>query len=158
VFPAPAPAPVSWARRRPGGGGGDRGVFSPTVWLALVTCLVYVNQVLFTVYVLRVHGGDPSFIARYLPAGWFDLASAHPVLRGLAEHFPAPGLLAPSVLRVQAFLELPFVMLAFATAVRWLIMPARRPCRVPSGTRVRRGTSRPSCGRRRRRGSRPYAG
>ncbi len=98
----------------------DRRVFSPAVWLALVICLIYVNQVLFTVYVLRVRGGDPSFIARYLPAGWFDMASAHPVLRGLAEHFPAPGLLAPSVLRIQAFLELPFVLLAFATVVRWL--------------------------------------
>ncbi|WP_432043859.1 hypothetical protein [Streptomyces cadmiisoli] len=98
----------------------DRRVSSPAVWLALVTGLVYVNQVLFTVYVLRVHGGDPSFIARYLPVGWFDLASAHPVLRDLAEHFPAPGLLAPSVLRIQAFLELPFVLLAFGTVVRWL--------------------------------------
>lgn len=32
----------------------------------------------FTVYVLRVHAGDPSFIGRYLPAGWFDMASAAP--------------------------------------------------------------------------------
>ncbi|MFF4826469.1 hypothetical protein ACFY20_26250 [Streptomyces sp. NPDC001312] len=38
----------------------------------------------------------------------------------MAELFPAPGLLAPSVLRVQAFLELPFVLMAFATVVRWL--------------------------------------
>jgi hypothetical protein len=93
---------------------------SPLVALALVTGLIYVNQALFTVYVLRVHEGDPSFIARYLPAGWFDLASANPVLRRLAESFPAPDLLAPCVLRVQAFLELPFVLLAFATVVRWL--------------------------------------
>jgi hypothetical protein len=86
----------------------------------LVTGLIYVNQVLFTVYVLRVHGGDPSFVARHLPAGWFDLASGSPVLLRLAGLFPAPELLAPSVLRVQAFLELPFVLLAFATVVRWL--------------------------------------
>ncbi|MFF3321500.1 hypothetical protein [Streptomyces sp. NPDC002889] len=92
----------------------------PAVLLVLVTGLIYVNQVLFTVYVLRVHDGDASFLARYLPAGWFDLATANPALRGLAEVFPAPGLLAPSVLRVQAFLELPFVLLAFATVVRWL--------------------------------------
>ncbi|MEU6063163.1 MULTISPECIES: hypothetical protein [Streptomyces] len=93
---------------------------SPFVAWTVVTGVVYVNQVLFTVYVLRVHGGDPSFISRYLPAGWFDLASANPVLRRLAFGFPAPSLLAPSVLRVQAFLELPFVLLAFATVVRWL--------------------------------------
>ncbi|MGC0377960.1 hypothetical protein RKD28_005476 [Streptomyces sp. SAI-229] len=105
------PAPVRAAGRR---------VLSPAVWLVLVTGPVHVNQVLFTVYVLRVHDGDPSFVARYLPAGWFDLASSTPALRTMAEHFPAPGLLAPSLLRVQAFLELPFVLLAFATVVRWL--------------------------------------
>ncbi|MFR9799087.1 hypothetical protein ACL02U_24820 [Streptomyces sp. MS06] len=88
--------------------------------LAVVTGVIYVNQVLFTVYVLRVHGGDPAFVARYLPAGWFDTATGEPVLRWLAEVWPAPALLAPSVLRVQAFLELPFVLLAFMTVVRWL--------------------------------------
>jgi hypothetical protein len=41
----------------------------------VVTGLLYLNQVLFTVYVLREHGGDPSFIARYLPEGWFILAT-----------------------------------------------------------------------------------
>ncbi|MGV9344259.1 hypothetical protein ACWDSD_05490 [Streptomyces spiralis] len=91
----------------------------PLAALAVVTGLVYVNQVLFTVYVLRVHGGDPSFVARYLPTGWFELASDSPVLRWLADGFPVPELLAPSVLRVQAFLELPFVLLAFATVLRW---------------------------------------
>ncbi len=107
-------------RLDPAGPASRRLLLSPGVWLAVVTGLVYVNQVLFTVYVLRVHAGDPSFVARYLPARWFDLAAANPALRGLAAHFPAPALLAPSVLRVQAFLELPFVLLAFATVVRWL--------------------------------------
>jgi hypothetical protein len=107
--------------RRPGPSAGAAGrSVSPAAALAVVTALLYVNQVLFTVYVLRVHDGDPSFVARYLPAGWFDLASAHPALRALAEQVPAPWLLAPSVLRVQAFLELPFVLLAFATVVRRL--------------------------------------
>ncbi|MGW1028841.1 hypothetical protein ACWD4J_35055 [Streptomyces sp. NPDC002577] len=92
----------------------------PLAGLAAVTVAVYLNQVLFTVYVLRVHGGNPSFIARYLPTGWFELAVDNPALRSLAEHFPAPALLAPSVLRVQAFVELPFVLLAFATVLRWL--------------------------------------
>ncbi|MEU6574967.1 hypothetical protein [Streptomyces sp. NPDC046805] len=94
---------------------------SPFGALAVVTGLFYVNQVLFTVYVLRVHRGDPSFIARYLPTGWFELATGQPALRWIAAAFPgAPELLAPSVLRVQAFLELPFVLLAFATVLRWL--------------------------------------
>lgn len=92
----------------------------PLVALSVVTATICLNQVLFTVYVLRVHGGDPSFIARYLPSGWFDLAEGNQALRWVARHWPAPSLLAPSVLRVQAFLELPFVLLSFATVLRWL--------------------------------------
>ncbi|MGW1892673.1 hypothetical protein ACWCP6_20915 [Streptomyces sp. NPDC002004] len=93
---------------------------TPLAALAAVTVVILLNQVLFTVYVLRVHGGDASFVARYLPAGWFDLATGDEALRSLARGFPAPSLLAPCVLRVQAFLELPFVLLAFATVLRWL--------------------------------------
>ncbi|MGW0880540.1 hypothetical protein [Streptomyces sp. NPDC002671] len=106
-------------RRRPRASSTTGRSVSPLVALAVTTALIYVNQVLFTVYVLRVHGGDASFIARYLPTGWFDLATHNPVLRSLGRVFPAPGLLAPSVLRVQAFLELPFVLTAFATVARW---------------------------------------
>jgi hypothetical protein len=91
----------------------------PEAFLALVVGLVYVNQVLFTVYMLRVHGGDASFIAKYLPEGYFALADG-PAMRGLAEHFPKPELLAPSLLRVQAFFELPFALLAYVTVLRWL--------------------------------------
>jgi hypothetical protein len=82
------------------------------------TALIYLNQVLFTVYVVRVRHGDVSFVARYLPAGWFALTHWG-VLTALARHFPLPGLLAPTVLRVQAFLELPFVIFGYLTACRW---------------------------------------
>ncbi|MFE4752578.1 hypothetical protein ACFRIB_20265 [Streptomyces mirabilis] len=68
---------------------------SPLVALALDSGLIYVNQALFTVYVLRVHDGDVSFIAPYMPAGWFDLATHNPVLRSIARGFPTPELLAP---------------------------------------------------------------
>ncbi|MGW5250387.1 hypothetical protein ACWEQN_42850 [Streptomyces sp. NPDC004129] len=95
-------------------------VAGPECALIAVVLLIYLNQVLFTVYVVRMHGGDASFIARYLPNGWFALADGNPLVRWLAEHFPAPEVLAPSVLRVQAFLELPFVLLVFATVLRWL--------------------------------------
>ncbi|MEU3569891.1 hypothetical protein AB0E96_15925 [Kitasatospora sp. NPDC036755] len=94
-------------RRRP---------FGPEPVLAAVVALILLNQVLVAVYVNRVHHGDVSFIARYLPPGWFDV----PRLDFLAARFPAPELLAPSVLRVQAFLELPLVLLAFAAVVRRL--------------------------------------
>ncbi|MFC6878718.1 MULTISPECIES: hypothetical protein [Actinomadura] len=92
---------------------------APGVSLAAVVALVYANQVLFTVYVLRVHGGDPSFIARHLPSGWFAIADGPP-LDAFARRFPAPDLLSVTVLRVQAFLELPFVLLAYGTVLHRL--------------------------------------
>jgi hypothetical protein len=107
---------------------GRRRLGSPPAALAVVTTVIYLNQVLFTVYVLRCHGGDPSFIARYVPAGWFALAHDH-ALDTLARHFPLPGLLAPSVLRVQAFLELPFVVFAYLTVCRWYSATAYRAAR-----------------------------
>jgi hypothetical protein len=102
--------------------------WSPSVAFAVVICLIYLNQVLFTVYVLRVHGGNPAFIARYVPAGWFAVAHGSAV-ETLARHFPSPGLLAPSVLRVQAFLELPFVVLAYLMVCRWFSPFAYRRAR-----------------------------
>ncbi|MFI5842654.1 hypothetical protein ACIA8K_23390 [Catenuloplanes sp. NPDC051500] len=90
----------------------------PGLWLALVVAACLVNQVLCTVYLIRVHGGDPSFIADRLPAGWFALADDNRAVRALADVFPAPRLLAPTVLRVQAVLELPFVLLAYLLVVR----------------------------------------
>ncbi|MEV4510649.1 hypothetical protein AB0K00_16975 [Dactylosporangium sp. NPDC049525] len=95
----------------------------PGFWLGAVTAAIYLNQLLFTVYVLRVRRGDPSFIARYLPPGWFDLADGG-AMRAVAAAFPAPDLLEVSVLRVQALLELPFVILAYLCVCRWLD-PAR---------------------------------
>src|SRR5262245_29056014 len=91
----------------------------PVLSLAVVIMVIYLNQVLFTVYVLRVRHGDPSFIARYLPAGWFTLARGH-AMEALARQFPDPGLLAPTVLRVQAFLELRLVVFAYRTSTSWL--------------------------------------
>ncbi|MFC5008072.1 hypothetical protein ACFPIJ_60950 [Dactylosporangium cerinum] len=92
---------------------------SPGRWLAVMVAAISCNQLLFTVYVLRVHDGDPAFIARYLPPGWFDLADGD-VMRAVAAAFPAPELLAASVLRIQAALELPFVILAYLCVCRWL--------------------------------------
>jgi hypothetical protein len=91
----------------------------PGNWLAAVVAACAINQVLFTVYVIRVHAGDASFIARYVPSGWFDLADRNGVIDALARTVPHPSLLAPTVLRVQAFLELPLVVLAYLTVVRW---------------------------------------
>ncbi len=92
----------------------------PGLWLAVVTAAIVVNQVLLNVYIIRVHGGDPSFIARYLPGGYFQLGDHDRAIGWLARHFPYPAMLAPSLLRVPALLELPFGLLAYLTVSRWL--------------------------------------
>ncbi|MFI9788918.1 hypothetical protein ACIHEI_36215 [Kitasatospora sp. NPDC051984] len=92
----------------------------PEVGLAVVVGAVYLNQLVCAAYVVRVHGGDASFVARYLPPGWFAQPVGNPVVRALAEWMPAPRLFGPTVLRVQAFLELPFVLFAYGTALRRL--------------------------------------
>jgi hypothetical protein len=93
---------------------------APEVLLAGVTGLIYLNQLLCAAYLLRVHGGDVSFVTRYLPPGWFAQPDGNPLIRLIADHLPAPELFAPTVLRVQAFLELPFVLLAYGTVLRRL--------------------------------------
>lgn len=90
----------------------------PATWLVAVVALVFVDQVCVSVYVLRVHHGDPTFITRYFEPGWFHIDRA-PWLVALADHVPAPWLLAPSVLRGQAFLELPFGILCYLLVARW---------------------------------------
>lgn len=112
--------PRALRRPAPEGGTATRWSLGPGVALALVVCLVYLNQVLFNIYVIRVQDGSASFIGRYLPAGWFDLATGSLAIQAIARHFPAPQVLSVTVLRVQAFLELPLVMLAYLTVLRWL--------------------------------------
>lgn len=111
-------APRVLRRPAPAAPGTPAGVTAETA-LAAVTALILLNQLLVTVYLLRVHDGDASFVARLLPPGWFDLADG-PTVRALAAHVPAPELLAPSLLRVPALLELPFVLLVFLTVLRRL--------------------------------------
>ncbi|WP_035867785.1 hypothetical protein [Kitasatospora cheerisanensis] len=92
----------------------------PEVGLAVVVGAVYLNQLVCAAYVVRVHGGDASFVARHLPPGWFDQPVGSPLVRALAERLPEPRVFGPSVLRVQAFLELPFVLFAYGTVLRRL--------------------------------------
>jgi hypothetical protein len=91
----------------------------PGFWLAVVVLLVLANQVLVTIYMLRVHQGNPRYIAQYVPSGWFDLADHDSAIRWLAARWPAPRLLSVSVLRAQGLLELPFGLLSYLTVCRW---------------------------------------
>ena len=93
----------------------------PLAQWALVWGLLLANQIAFDAYVLAAHHGDPAFLARPLGvSGWFQLALDWPVVRSLAAHAGDGRWLAPSALRVQAFLELPFTLYAYLAVARLL--------------------------------------
>lgn len=88
---------------------------------AVVCLLLYLNQVAFQVYVYEEHGGNTAFIGRTFPALFFDrMAPAHPPVRWLRQALNGADFLAPSVMRVQAVLELPFALLAYLGVARLL--------------------------------------
>lgn len=104
---APAPGTPRWWYR-------------PGTWLAAVALALLCNQVLFTVYALRVRHGDLSDLARDVPSGWFVLADQNRAIGALAARFPAPRLLSVTAFRVPSLLELPFGLLAYLTVLNWL--------------------------------------
>ncbi len=108
--PPPAPASASAPRRR----------HRPGWWLTVVVAAIFVNQLLFNVYVLRVRHGDVSDLAADVPDGWFVLADHNRLVVALADHVPATRLLSLTALRIPSLLELPFGMLAYLTLVNWL--------------------------------------
>lgn len=106
---------------------------APTTWRALVTlalhplaqlllvcALVYVNQVLFGAFILRAHGGSTAFIGQYIPGDWFAVGRQDPLVQLAARHVGDGRWLSPTLLRAQAFLELPFTMLAYLAVARLL--------------------------------------
>jgi hypothetical protein len=93
----------------------------PFTQLTLVCVLVLVNQLAFNVFVRVAHHGDPSFVAAYIRGGWFDVVPNHPLVAAAARPFGGDAhWLSPSVLRVQAFLELPLVFFAYLSIARLL--------------------------------------
>src|SRR4051812_32606432 len=74
-----------------------RALMHPFVQFLGVCAALFANQVLFNAYVLAAHQGDPSFVARYLPRGWFAVTPDAPLVRFAARHLPAAWM-APSVL------------------------------------------------------------
>ncbi|MER5388228.1 hypothetical protein [Saccharopolyspora sp. NPDC002686] len=114
-----ASALIGWRWTRPSRNPRATPLRHPGFWLLVVGAAIYLNQVLCTIYLVRVHHGDPEFIARFLPSGWFALADDNLAMRWLAEVWPQPELLSWTLLRVPALLELPFVLLAYLTICRW---------------------------------------
>lgn len=92
----------------------------PWTGFLFVCLLLFANQILFNAYVHVAHQGNPQFVARYLPHGWFALAPGAPPVAWLSAHLPpgSAGLQSLSVLRVNAFLELPFTLFAYLSAAR----------------------------------------
>ncbi len=92
----------------------------PLAQLLFVCALVYVNQVLFGAFILRAHGGSTAFIGQYIPGEWFVIGRHDPFVQLVARHAGDGRWLSPTLLRVQAFLELPFTMFAYLAVARLL--------------------------------------
>ena len=92
----------------------------PLAQFLLVCAVVYVNQVLFGAFILRAHGGSTAFIAQYIQGEWFAIGRHDPFVQLAAQHVGDGRWLSPTLLRVQAFLELPFTMLAYLAVARLL--------------------------------------
>jgi len=88
------------------------------VLLAMVVALLFVNQLVVAVYV-DAQGG-PGFIEPYLGPFWFDVVKGPAIHRAATLLGSRAHWLASSVLNVQAFLELPFTLLAYLTVARML--------------------------------------
>ncbi|MBO0843212.1 MAG: hypothetical protein J2O46_08505, partial [Nocardioides sp.] len=91
---------------------------TPGLWLLVIAAVAVIDQVLVSIYVLRVHHGDAGFIVAYVGPAWFHIERS-PMLVWIAEHVPTPPLLSASVLRVPSFYELPFGIFAYLTVARW---------------------------------------
>jgi hypothetical protein len=93
----------------------------PFTQFLLVVALLFLNQLLFNVYVRVEHRGDAWFMKRWLGEGWCDVAPYATPVTWLVGHLPFPASwLGVTVLRVQAFLELPFVLFAYLSIARLL--------------------------------------
>ena len=94
--------------------------FHPLAQFLVVCAILYANQVLFSAFILRAHGGSAAFIAQYIPGPWFAIGRHDPLVGFAARHVGDGQWLSPSLLRAQAFLELPFTMFAYLAVARLL--------------------------------------
>lgn len=113
----PHPHPLTSVSRR---SSVARALAHPLTQFSLVCLLLWLNQILFSAYVVRVHHGNPAFIARYIGQGWFAIDSHNALVRFVVAHSGDGHWLSPTLLRVQAFLELPFTLFAYLAVARLL--------------------------------------
>lgn len=89
--------------------------FNPFVQFVLTIMLVWINQILFNAYVIKFHHGDLGFIQRSFGGSWFALDRSSSAVRYVIAHVNDGSWLAYSAFRVQAFLELPFIIFGYLT-------------------------------------------
>ncbi|HEY3450792.1 MAG TPA: hypothetical protein VGK67_30830 [Myxococcales bacterium] len=107
----------------PSTGSGSRwaGVLLHPWTLFLATSVLCVaNQVAVNAYILAARGGDATFITKHVGAWYFNGDLDFPGVRALAALLGPSGArwLEPAILRVNAFLELPFAMFAYLAIAR----------------------------------------
>ena len=120
-----AARPERRAATAPGPAAEPRWRVEPAVLWTFVVALLFANQLVVAVYV-DARGG-PGFVQQYLGDFWFHVLQGPGVHRVAVWLGPRAEWLAPSVLNVQAFLELPFTLLAYLTVARLLGRAALAP-------------------------------
>lgn len=92
-----------------------------TLAFLALNLLLYLNQVAFNVWVQVEHGGDLSFLGDGISRKvFFHLAPDHAPVAFLVARLDEVGWMAPSLLRVQAVLELPWALCAYLLIARLL--------------------------------------
>ena len=104
-------------------------VLHPWTLFLATSALAVANQVAFGAFILGAHGGDTSFVTRYTGAIYFHQDPTFPGVQALAYALGPAGAerwLSPSLLRVNAFLELPFALFAYLSITRLFDRAAAR--------------------------------
>ena len=89
--------------------------------------LLYVNQVIFNAWMVLEHNADASYLRQFVHSQhYFNLAPDHPPVAWLVAWVGDGGWKAPSFLRVQAVLELPWALTAYLMITALLSPPTAR--------------------------------
>ncbi|MEY3213483.1 MAG: hypothetical protein RIT28_3964 [Pseudomonadota bacterium] len=92
-----------------------------------VSGLLYVNQVIFNAWMVLEHNAAPSYLRQFVHSQhYFNLAPNHPPVAWLVGLAGDGAWMAPSFLRVQAVLELPWALTAYLMITALLHPPTAR--------------------------------
>jgi hypothetical protein len=93
----------------------------PWTLFLVTSALALANQVAFSAFLIAAHHADAGFITQYTGSYYFHVDPDFPGVRTLVAMLGPAGAdrwLAPSLLRVNAFLELPFALFAYLAIAR----------------------------------------